>query len=174
VPSRGGGLVRAGWRTAAAGRARASGAVVAVGHLALLTTLLAACEYDEGIPYQDLRERCVERINEYRATEGLPPYQRWKGGEECADEEARLDSLSGTAHGAFPMCGESAQNECPGWPSLDSTVEGCLDMMWAEGPGEPFSEHGHYLNMSSTTFTEVACGFHVTPSGSVWAVQNFR
>jgi len=137
-------------------------------------TLPSACEYDDGIPYQDLRERCVQRINEYRATEGLPPYQRWKGGEECADEEARLDSLSGTAHGAFPMCGESAQNECPGWPSLDSTVEGCLDMMWAEGPGEPFSEHGHYLNMSSTSFTEVACGFHVTPSGSVWAVQNFR
>jgi hypothetical protein len=46
--------------------------------------------------------------------------------------------------------------------------------MWNEGPGEDFSKHGHYINMSSTKYTKVACGFWTTPKGSVWAVQNFR
>jgi hypothetical protein len=44
--------------------------------------------------------------------------------------------------------------------------------MWDEGPGEPFSEHGHYLNMSSTQFSKVACGFSTSGQG-VWANQNF-
>jgi hypothetical protein len=144
---------------------------LAAAALALLG--IGACT-DDGDPYASYRQMCVDRINEYRATEGLAPYARWKGGERCADGEARSDSETGTAHGAFPSCGERAQNECPGWPSLDSIVSGCLSMMWAEGPGEPFSEHGHYINMSSTSYHEVACGFHVTPGGSVWAVQDFR
>jgi hypothetical protein len=167
-------LGRSGAHTATLSSARGGvGSLVTVAVVALAGSL-SACEYDNGVPYQEMRELCVQRINEYRATEGKPPYKRWRSGEECADEEARLDSESGVAHGAFPMCGERAQNECPGWPSVEDTVQGCLDMMWAEGPGEPFSEHGHYLNMSSTQYTEVACGFHVTSSGSVWAVQNFR
>ncbi|RYE87554.1 MAG: hypothetical protein EOO75_14315, partial [Myxococcales bacterium] len=37
-----------------------------------------------------------------------------------------------------------------------------------------FQKHGHYINMSSDTFTKVACGFHQTSQGSYWAVQNFR
>jgi hypothetical protein len=43
------------------------------------------------------------------------------------------------------------------------------DMMWAEGPGG-----GRYDNMTSTGSTRVACGFHTTPGGEVWAVQDFR
>jgi hypothetical protein len=70
--------------------------------------------------------------------------------------------------------GGNAQNECPGWPSIDSTVDRCLQAMWDEGPGEPFSEHGHYLNMSNRRFDRVACGFFETASGDVWAVQNFE
>jgi len=135
--------------------------------------VLVLCSCTEEDPYASYRERCVDRINEYRATLDLPPYERWKSAEKCADGEAHSDSHSGVAHGAFPSCDEYAQNECPGWPSLDSVVTGCLQMMWDEGPG-PFDEHGHYINMSSTSYTKVACGFHVTSDGSVWAVQDFR
>ena len=46
--------------------------------------------------------------------------------------------------------------------------------MWKEGPGTDFSKHGHYLNMSSTKYTKVACGFFTAPNGQVWAVQNFQ
>jgi hypothetical protein len=46
--------------------------------------------------------------------------------------------------------------------------------MWAEGPGADFQTHGHYINMSSTKYTKVACGFYETPTGSVWAVQDFQ
>jgi hypothetical protein len=47
-------------------------------------------------------------------------------------------------------------------------------MMWDEGPGEPFSAHGHYINMSNTRYSEVACGFYETPDGKLWSVQNFQ
>ena len=43
----------------------------------------------------------------------------------------------------------------------------------AEGPGEPFSDHGHYINMTNESYTKVACGFYTTPGGAVWSVQNF-
>lgn len=122
-----------------------------------------------------VQQLCVDEINVYRATIGLPPYARWTSAEACADDQAESDSQTGIPHGAFGSCGEWAQNECPGWwgPEEDVIVD-CLAMMWAEGPGADFQTHGHYINMSSTTYTEVACGFYTTTSGSVWAVQDFR
>jgi len=133
----------------------------------------ADADADSGDPLASYRQRCVDQINEYRATEGKPPYARWSSAELCSDGEAQSDSETGTPHGAFGACGEWAQNECPGWGSLEDTVTGCLAMMWAEGPGEPFRAHGHYINMSSTSYTRVACGFAVV-SGTIWAVQDFR
>jgi hypothetical protein len=142
-----------------------------IGMALVLAAAAAGC--DEEDPFDASRQACVDQINEYRATLGLPPYQRWRSAESCADGEAASDSQTGTAHGAFPRCGESAQNECPGWPSVQACVTGCLEMMWAEGPGEPFSAHGHYINMSSTSYTMVACGFAASGDG-FWAVQDFR
>src|SRR5438270_82706 len=72
-------------------------------------------------------------------------------------------------------CGESAQNECPGWPGPpDTLIKDCLAMMWAEGPGSDFHAHGHYINMSSTSYSSVSCGFYQTPAGDWWAAQDFR
>jgi hypothetical protein len=70
------------------------------------------------------------------------------------------------------MCGESAQNTCPNWGSEEQVISGCLQAMWDEGPGEPFSAHGHYINMSSSNYSKVACGFS-SAGGGVWANQNF-
>ena len=119
---------------------------------------------------------CVDTINMYRATLGLAPYLRWSPDmEACASREALSDSQTNTAHGAFGMCTENAQDECPGWGgSLDSVVTGCLAQMWAEGPGTDYASHGHYINMSSTKYTRAACGFATTPTGKIWAAQNFK
>jgi hypothetical protein len=124
--------------------------------------------------FESLRQACVDRINAFRATENKPPYERWADGEGCTERQSGLDAESGEAHANFGECGENAQNTCPGWPDADAVVEDCLQRMWDEGPGEPFSEHGHYLNMSSTRFTEVACGFFEMSNGDIWANQNFR
>lgn len=129
---------------------------------------------DTGDPYAD----CVARINQFRwECQCMPPLARWTEAESCADQHAEYDSTrsphSGFRDGICSM-GGFGQNECPGWPSVDSTISGCLQAMWDEGPGEPFSEHGHYLNMTNTSFSMVACGFYTTPGGDVWAVQNFR
>lgn len=79
------------------------------------------------------------------------------------------------AHSAFGQCGEFAQNECPGWPGPPGSMIGnCLQMMWNEGPGAFNQGHGHYINMSSTQYTKVACGFHVLANGKVWATQDFQ
>jgi hypothetical protein len=111
---------------------------------------------------------CVDTINQYRATLGLAPLARWSDAEACASGQARSDSESGTAHGAFGRCGEHAQNECPGWSgTYEEVVRGCLAMMWNEGPGG-----GHYENMKSGG-GRVACGFYRTPENNVWAVQDY-
>ena len=71
---------------------------------------------------------------------------------------------------------------CPGWGGGDDAIiGGCLDAMWSEGPppsapceGDCFQAHGHYMNMTSTGYTKVACGFHTDASGKTWSNQNFR
>ncbi len=125
-------------------------------------------------PLAAKRQQCLDKINALRKTLNLPPYKLWNKG-SCVDGQAKSDKQSNTAHGAFGKCGEHAQNECPGWPisKISSASGSCLDMMWAEGPGTDFATHGHYINMSSTTYTMVACGFSGT-SGSVWAAQDFK
>lgn len=136
--------------------------------------ILVGCSADAEVD-DSVRSLCVDAINDHRASIGLPPFERWEEEEECADGEAESDAASGQPHGAFGACGESAQNECPGWPGPPETmIEPCLEMMWDEGPGSDFTQHGHYLNMASTSYTKVACGFHTKANGIVWSVQNFR
>jgi hypothetical protein len=150
---------------------------VARASIVLLSLALVACAKDDEGDSGDgsAQQLCVDTINMYRAMLSLPAYARWTDAEACSDDEAESDSISMTPHGAFGSCGESAQNECPGWPGPpESMIEQCLALMWAEGPGEDFQAHGHYLNMSSTSYTKVACGYHTTADGSVWAVQNFQ
>ena len=145
-----------------------------LGGLAVLLAVAGTLACGEPDIYNTARQACVDKINAYRASLGLPAYQRWTSAEGCADSEAATDSSTGVAHSAFPRCGESAQNECPGWSSVRSITDGCLDMMWAEGPPGPPGEHGHYVNMTNPRYTMVACGFAVTSGGAVWAVQDFR
>lgn len=127
-----------------------------------------------GDPYAD----CVTRINQLRwECQCLPPLARWSQAERCADQQAEYDSTR-PPHSGFRdgVCSPSgwAQNECPGWASTDQVVTGCLQAMWDEGPGEPYSAHGHYINMTNPNYARVACGFYQTPDGRVWSVQNFE
>ncbi|HVY32637.1 MAG TPA: CAP domain-containing protein [Polyangiaceae bacterium] len=124
--------------------------------------------------YADARTRCVDRVNELRASKGKGPIPRLASAEACADGQAKSDSESGKAHGAFNDCADQvkhwsgiAQNECPGYKSVEATLTGCIDMMWAEGPGG-----GHYENMMGGS-THMACGFYTTPDGKVWQVQDY-
>jgi len=123
----------------------------------------------------DVAQDCVDDINAFRASIGLPPYARWDGAESCVDAQAAADAASQIPHSAFGQCGEFAQDECPGWPGPPADMIGaCLQAMWNEGPGSDFHTHGHYINMSSQQYTQAACGFHVLPNGAVWATQDFR
>lgn len=128
-------------------------------------------------PWADGRQKCVDAINAYRAQVSAPPYTRWTAAEPCVDQHAAYDSTNG-AHAGFiaNICQPRAfaEDECPGggYKTIDdivNTTQSCFTRMWSEGPGG-----GHYANMSSTTYTLVACGFYRTASGSLWATQDFR
>lgn len=132
-------------------------------------------------PHQD----CVDRINQFRTQCAcLPALERWSEGEACADQMAEYDAMQNVAHAGFEdrICssGQGGQNECPGYSSNTQVISLCLQQMWSEGPGpqnpcngQCFEDHGHFINMTSTSMTKVACGFYTTSSGKVWAVQNF-
>ena len=126
---------------------------------------------------------CVSTINNYRATLNLRPLARWVGGEQMAAADALADSRSGVPHSAIDayyntqegMFTSIAQNECPGWPGpLSEVVTRCTADMWAEGPGQDYQAHGHFINMSNPASTEVACGFATAADGKLWLVQNLR
>lgn len=143
-----------------------------------LATPIEGCSPEPLAPTGDPYADCVTRINQLRwECQCLPPLERWTQGEGCADQHAQYDSTR-SAHSGFidRICEQSgwAQNECPGWRSTEHVIDGCLQAMWDEGPGEPYSAHGHYINMTNPSYTMVACGFHETSDAQVWSVQNFR
>lgn len=117
---------------------------------------------------------CVDTINHYRTMVGLASLARWTDAEACANGQSQSDSASGIGHGSFTQCGEVAQNECPGWSgTTTSASNGCLGAMWNEGPGIG-EAHAHYVTMSNTNYTMVACGFYTTATGLLWSVQDFK
>lgn len=150
-------------------------------------------------PYEAAREACVGEINRLRATNGLPPLARWRGVEDCMDNQANADQMANRPHGAwssgaFPECNGSGQNECLGH-GPDGVVS-CMQQMWDErlqagcsgcdacrdayNPSCPNCDFygsmtgdvcGHYVNMNAAYFTEVACGF--SDEGG-WVTVNFR
>lgn len=145
------------------------------------------CEPEPLPSTGDVHQDCVDRVNQFRVgCWCMPALERWTEGEACADEHAQYDSENpDPPHGGFRagICenGGNGQNECPGWGSETQVIEGCLQMMYDEGPppsgqceDQCFQEHGHFINMTNDNYTRVACGFYTTPGGDVWAVQNFR
>ncbi|MEZ4226731.1 MAG: CAP domain-containing protein [Polyangiaceae bacterium] len=123
--------------------------------------------------YAQERAQCVNGINQYRASKGLPALSPRSDFESCADGSAASDSASQTPHGAFGKCQEAAQNECPGWQgTLGQVIDGCTKAMFAEGPGDG-PAHGHYRNMMDPGYRSVACGIHVGADGKAWVVHNF-
>lgn len=128
-----------------------------------------------GDRFANARQLCVDRTNEYRARAGRAAVVRRPDREACTDDEAAGDARAGSAHATFGRCGEGAQNACPNYPgaSPERALVDCLESMFAEGPGEPYAAHGHYLNMTNPAYRGVACGFHVTPSGQLWIAQDF-
>jgi hypothetical protein len=133
----------------------------------------------------DIHQDCVARINQFRTQCAcLPALARWTDGEACADQMAEYDAMQDTAHAGFEakICssGQGGQNECPAYASNSQVISLCFQQMWSEGPGtqdpcdgQCFEDHGHFINMTTTSMTKVACGFYTTSSGKVWAVQNF-
>lgn len=118
------------------------------------------------------------RINQLRAVcQCLPPLNRWYDGELCASQCAEYEANVNRVHSGFreEICspGGRGQNECPSYQSHQQVISLCLQQMWDEGPGEPFIEHGHYINMIHPCYQKVACGFFTTGQGQVSAIQNF-
>lgn len=125
-------------------------------------------------PFAAARARCLSETNRYRAQASAPAVAQAHAKQSCADNQAKSDGQQNKPHGSFGQCSEIAQNECPGFTgNPEAAVQACLKLMFDEGPGEG-PAHGHYTNMTNPSYTQVACGFFVTPEGNVWIVQNFH
>ena len=128
------------------------------------------------------REDCLAKINEYRATENLPPYTLASEEKQtCADKQSADDLKSNKAHGHFGDCGEWAQNSGPNFSgsshkNASAVADYYLEMMWNEKKlvesGEAdlnkdadYGKIGHYKNMRSTSYTKVACGITLSADG---------
>lgn len=140
---------------------------------------------------KDWRSQCLDIINEYRKTENAKPLVLAEDAKQtCTDNQAASDLKDNSAHGHFGDCGEWAQNTGPN-VSLTATIDTVgiakryLKMMWDEkklvesGERDPekdadYSYIGHYLNMRSTKYTKVACGFATSSDGKTgWLNINF-
>ncbi len=178
-----GGMAAGGTGGMAAGGSGGSGAAGSAGSGGCTQNL--SCQLAAPASSGDIRQDCVDRINQFRTQCAcLPPLQRWTDGEACADQMAQYDStMPSSPHAGFMnhVCsGGSAQDECPGYGSNDQVIGLCLQQMWNEGPppqssctGSCFQMYGHFINMTSTMSTKVACGFATNSTGQIWAVQNF-
>ncbi|MFI5306769.1 MAG: hypothetical protein ACHQ53_05425 [Polyangiales bacterium] len=148
-----------------------------------------------------LRQTCVDDINMYRATLMLTPLKRASAAQEaCSDMGAQMDGDSGVAHqsaraGLCRSVGLGAEDACPGWgvggftgnATVADALKNCLMGMWAEGPPPSgttvaqcimdtagcFQQHGHWINMSSSTSGVVACAFYKMKTGAYWMNQDF-
>ena len=143
-----------------------------------------ACKLNPPPSTGDVYQDCVDRINQFLTQCAcLPALKRRKDGEACADQMAKYDSEQNAAHAGIraKICQPGgSQNECPGYSSNNQVLGLCMQQMWDEGPpptadctGSCYEEHGHFINMTDDSVTQVACGFYSTADGKVWAVQNF-
>lgn len=140
---------------------------------------------------EDWRQKCLEKINEYRATENLEPLTLASEEKQtCTDQQAADDLADNKAHGHFGDCGEGAQNSGPNFTTswrktATEATEAFLKMMWEDekalvtsGERDPdkkedYSYIGHYLNMKGN-YKTVACGIALTEDGKKgWLNINF-
>ena len=120
----------------------------------------------------DPTQFCVDTINGLRASVGLPPYARWTEAETCVRSQAHDDGLAGRPHSSGGRCGEAAQNACFSSGTPTEAIGGCLQLMWAQG-AVAVGARTEYKNMTSTTFTKVACGFEFV-RGRIFTTQDFK
>ncbi|WP_074208515.1 CAP domain-containing protein [Fibrobacter sp. UWB11] len=140
---------------------------------------------------ENWRQACLDKINEYRATENLEPLTLAPEEKQtCTDKQAGDDLAENKAHGHFGACGEGAQNSGPNfntsWRKTAIEVsDAYLKMMWEDekalvtsgerdpNKDEDYSYIGHYLNMKGN-YKTVACGITLSEDGKKgWFNVNF-
>ena len=156
---------------------------VAMRALTVAALLLSACVLEarstrvvlDRPPYDEELQRCVELVNQYRATIKRTPLKRSAALEAFAAKAAANDGVAHVGHQYFRRTrggGISfAENSIPWWPmasvgGVRGALEQGLQMMWDEGPSG-----GHYRNMAAHR-SEVGCGIFVN-LGEVTIVQEF-
>jgi uncharacterized protein YkwD len=157
---------------------------VAMRALTVAALLLSACVLEARSargapdlpPYDEELQRCVELVNQYRATIKHTPLKRSAALEAFAAKAAANDGVAHVGHQYFRRTNGGgvslAENSIPWWPmasvgGVRGALEQGLQMMWDEGPSG-----GHYQNMVERR-SEIGCGIFVN-RGEVTIVQEFR
>jgi uncharacterized protein YkwD len=152
--------------------------------LTVAALILSACALEarsarlvaDPPPFDEELQRCVDLVNQYRATAKRSPLQRSAALEAFAAKAAANDGLAHVGHQYFRRTNgggvSRAENAIPWWPlssvgGVRGALEQGLQMMWDEGPSG-----GHYRNIVAR-HSEIGCGIFVNRD-EVTIVQEFR
>ncbi len=117
---------------------------------------------------------CVDEVNRYRASVGLPALSRSPVLEAFAQIGVEHDASIRIPHDYFRQTNgggvAKAETEILWWRGLTTVrvISAGLAQMWAVGPG------GEHYDILVGRYTDVGCGIFVSPSGEVSVSQTFR
>lgn len=117
---------------------------------------------------------CVDEVNRYRASVGLPALGRSTALEAFAQIGVEHDASVRIPHDYFRQTNgggvAKAETEILWWRGFATSrvISAGLAQMWAVGPG------GEHYDILVGRYTDVGCGVFVSPSGEVSVSQDFR
>lgn len=159
--------------------------------------LQGLCAHDQ---YTTFYQACVDRVNQLRVGEQLPPYARANADlERCADRDAWVNAETEPHNSQCSLGSLSAQNDATsgGYASIAEMLDvGIQTLMWQNEkkcyeanlkahPGDtagsqcyhdPACQCGHYVNLTDKgggNTKSLACGLYQLPSGDLTFVQDF-
>jgi len=126
----------------------------------------------------DAKKLCLSTVNQLRATKGLSPLVESAELENDADAAPAYDQSHGGAihsHARLLNVGENEYQESP--PTDPSTAaKKAVAAWWSEGPspnGQFDEQHGHYMNLVNSGYTQGGCGFGVI-NGWIYVYMDFK
>jgi hypothetical protein len=124
-----------------------------------------------------LQSLCVSEINQFRAQNGIPPYQEASDLDAYATTAATSDGQSGTRHGYFYDTNggggvATTEDELDGaMVDPSATAQQTLDTGLHQ---DEQAQGGAYDNLVSQQLSQVGCGFAQDAGGNWWIVIALR
>jgi len=119
---------------------------------------------DSGAAFDHARDLCVAAINSLRAGAGIPATTIRKPDQEaCADAAAQQYTVDQKV--VLGVCSAWVTSVCPNWANTtpEAMIANCINQLWND------TTHPE-MKANMIKYSQVACGFYVSPQGAVTAM----